>query len=67
MENMVEYMLNSKTIINKALKNHNYKLAFDLLVIVLNNLNEKNKNIFLEYYAKYILNINQNSKPINIT
>jgi hypothetical protein len=47
MENMVEYMLNSKTIINKALKTHNYKLAFDLLVVVLSNLNERNKIIFL--------------------
>jgi hypothetical protein len=67
MENMVEYMLNSKTIINKALKTHNYKLAFDLLVVVLSNLNERNKIIFLQYYSKYILNINQNSKPINVT
>ena len=56
-QNNIEYINDSKINIDTFLYKRNYRKAFGLLILVLENLDEDDKIIFLDYYSKKIIEI----------
>ncbi len=61
---MTTYIQRSVLMINTALRENNYKKAFDLLVIVLDAVEDECKIKLINYYIQYIYN--KQPKAINI-
>jgi hypothetical protein len=51
-ENDNIYILASKKNIDSFIKNYEYRKAFGLLILVLERLDNKQKNEFIDYYSK---------------
>lgn len=51
------YISNSKKNIDKYIRKNNYKGAFRLLILVLERLDNKEKEEFIDYYSKNMLSI----------
>jgi len=56
-QNNIEYINDSKINIDTFLYKRDYRKAFGLLILVLENLDEDDKIIFLDYYSKKIIEI----------
>ena len=56
-QNNIEYINDSKINIDTFLYKRDYRKAFGLLILVLENLDEDDKIIFLVYYSKKIIEI----------
>jgi hypothetical protein len=56
-QNNIEYINDSKINIDTFLYKRDYRKAFGLLILVLENLDENDKIIFLDYYSKKIIEI----------
>ena len=57
-ENNIIYINQSKQNINNYLSTNNYRSAFGLLILVLQRLDERQKNEFIDYYSNIYLNYN---------
>ena len=55
-ENNIIYINQSKQNINNYLSTNNYRSAFGLLILVLERLDETQKNEFIDYYSNIYLN-----------
>jgi len=53
-ENDKKYILGSMNNIDGFIKNNDYRRAFVLLIMVLERLDDKQKNEFIDYYSKNI-------------
>lgn len=51
------YISNSRKNINSYITKNEYKKAFGLLILVLERLDEGEKNEFIDYYSKNMLNM----------
>jgi len=51
-----EYIRSSKMKIDRLLNNYNHHGAFNMLVVLLNKLDDSNKNEVLLYYQNYLTN-----------
>ena len=51
-----EYIRSSKIKIDRLLNNYNHHGAFNMLVVLLNKLDDSNKNEVLLYYQNYLTN-----------
>ena len=56
-QNNIEYINDSKKNIDKFIYKRNYRKAFGLLILVLENLDENDKIMFIDYYSKKIIEI----------
>ena len=55
MNETAQYIVSSKTLIDKLLTNNDYRNAFNMLIMVLSKLdNNDDKNEFIQYYNDYI-------------
>jgi hypothetical protein len=52
----MEAVLEHKLQIDKLLRHYNYRDAFKLLVITLQNLDNNDRNILIQYYNNFISN-----------
>jgi len=51
-ENAEKYILGSKQNIDSFMMNNEYRKAFGLLIMVLERLDDKQKNELIDYYSK---------------
>jgi len=56
-QNNIEYINDSKINIDTFLYKRDYRKAFGLLILVLENLDENDKIMFIDYYSKKIIEI----------
>ena len=53
-QNITKYISQSKKTIDHLISNNKYKDAFQLLILVLSKLDEKNIHEFIEYYDNMV-------------
>ena len=63
---MEQYILKSKEKINNYLDNNDYQEAFNMLLLVLKELDTENINGFIEYYNDKIFNVKKEEFKIKI-